>query len=208
MPYAALMVHGGAGQIEGSAVDAEGNNGERKQMVDRLAYTGKKFRASSAQLRNVEWRGIPDDTNNLVAREARAADLVIIGRKQDPRDLYYSLDPGITILRAGRPVLFVPNKTDSLEGPSHRGGLEGHSGGPPCCSRCASVPEGGEGNDDCDSLRARAMSRRCTSFSKKARSEASCQSTCSIALRAVPTEGCVRPGVSVPSTCVGGSACS
>jgi hypothetical protein len=115
MPYAALMVHGGAGQIEGSAVDAEGNNGERKQMVDRLAYTGKKFRASSAQLRNVEWRGIPDDTNNLVAREARAADLVIIGRKQDPRDLYYSLDPGITILRAGRPVLFVPNKTDSLE---------------------------------------------------------------------------------------------
>src|SRR5512133_3686418 len=148
MPYAALMVHVGAGQIDGrrvqlavdladrfhalligiagrsylpplltedSAVDAEGNNGGRKQMVDRLAYMGKKFRASTAQLRNVEWRGIPDDINNLVAREARAADLVIVGRKQDPRDLYYSLDPGITILRAGRPVLFVPEKIDSLE---------------------------------------------------------------------------------------------
>src|SRR6266511_3190195 len=100
---------------EDSAVDAKGNNGERKQMMDLLAHMEKKFRASTAQLKNVEWRGIPDDTNNLVAREARAADLVIIGRKQDPRDLYYSLDPGITILRAGRPVMLVPEKIDSLE---------------------------------------------------------------------------------------------
>jgi nucleotide-binding universal stress UspA family protein len=51
----------------------------------------------------------------LLRAKARAADLVIIGRKQDPRDLYYSLDPGITILRAGRPVMLVPEKIDLLE---------------------------------------------------------------------------------------------
>ena len=56
-----------------------------------------------------------DYANNLVPREARAADLVIIGRKQDPKDLYYSLDPGVTILRAGRPVLFVPDEIDLLQ---------------------------------------------------------------------------------------------
>jgi len=144
--YAALMVHVGAGRIDGRrvrlAVDladrfhalligiagrsylppllveesaaAEGHN-ERKQMMDLLAHMGKKFRASTERLKNVEWRGFPDDSNNLVAREARAADLVILGRKQDPHDLFYSLDPGITILRAGRPVLLVPEKIDSLE---------------------------------------------------------------------------------------------
>ena len=147
MSYAALMVHVGAGRIDGRrvrlavdlaerfralligiagrsylppflaehpAVDAEANNGEQ-EMMDLLAEMGKKFRTSTKQVKNVEWRGIPDDANSLVPREARAADLVIIGRKQDARDLYYSLDPGITILRAGRPVLLVPDEIDSLE---------------------------------------------------------------------------------------------
>ena len=159
MSYAALMVHVGAGRIDGRrvrlavdlaerfralligiagrsylppflAVDAEANNGERKEMMDLLAEMGKKFRTSTKQVKNVEWRGIPDDANSLVPREARAADLVIIGRKQDARDLYYSLDPGITILRAG-----------FARGPPHRGGLEGYSGSPPRRSRCASVPK-------------------------------------------------------------------
>jgi nucleotide-binding universal stress UspA family protein len=103
---------------EDRAADAECNNDERKEMMDLLAEMGKKFRTSTKQVKNVEWRGIPNDANSLVPREARAADLVIIGRKQDARDLYYSLDPGITILRAGRPVLLVPDEFDSLE--AHR----------------------------------------------------------------------------------------
>ena len=100
---------------EDPAADAERNDGERKEMVGVLADMGKKFLATAKHVKHVEWRGIPDDANSVVPREARAADLVIIGRKQDTRDLYYSLDPGITILRAGRPVLFVPDGMDSLE---------------------------------------------------------------------------------------------
>jgi nucleotide-binding universal stress UspA family protein len=148
MSYAALMVHVGAGGVDGRrirlavdladrfhalligiagrsylppflaedpAVDAERNDGERKEMLDLLADMGKKFHSSVKHVKHVEWRGIPDDANSLIPREARAADLVIIGRKQDARDLYYSLDPGITILRAGRPVLLVPDEIDSLE---------------------------------------------------------------------------------------------
>jgi nucleotide-binding universal stress UspA family protein len=100
---------------EDSAADAARNDGERKEMMDVLAGMEKKFLSAAKHVKHVEWRGIPDDANSLVPREARAADLVIIGRKQDAHDLYYSLDPAITILRAGRPVLLVPDEIDSLE---------------------------------------------------------------------------------------------
>jgi nucleotide-binding universal stress UspA family protein len=99
---------------EDTVGDAERDDGERREMTQLLADMEKQFRAAAKNAKQVEWRGILDDANNLVPREARAADLVIIGRKQDPRDLYYSLDPGITILRAGRPVLLVPDAIDSL----------------------------------------------------------------------------------------------
>lgn len=96
--------------------DVESDDGERKEMMHRLAGMEKQFYvAASRSAKQVEWRGILDYANNLVPREARAADLVIIGRKQDPKDLYYSLDPGVTILRAGRPVLFVPDEIDLLQ---------------------------------------------------------------------------------------------
>jgi nucleotide-binding universal stress UspA family protein len=39
---------------------------------------------------------------------------VILGRRADQADLYYALDPGVTILRAGRPVLLVPDDVDTL----------------------------------------------------------------------------------------------
>lgn len=100
---------------EGPDADAERNDGERKEMMHLLADMEKKFHASTKNAKHVEWRGILDYANNLVPREARAADLIIIGRKQDPGDLYYSLDPGVTIVRAGRPVLLVPDDIDSLE---------------------------------------------------------------------------------------------
>ena len=101
---------------EESVGDAESDDGERKEMMHLLAGMEKQFYAAATRsAQQVEWRGIPDYANNLVPREARAADLVIIGRKQDSKDLYYSLDPGVAILRAGRPVLFVPDEIDLLQ---------------------------------------------------------------------------------------------
>lgn len=93
----------------------DNSDAEQRKMVSILADIGTKFRAGAAQIRDVEWRGAVDDTNRLVAREARAADLVIVGRRADQADLYYALDPGVTILRAGRPVLLVPDDVDALE---------------------------------------------------------------------------------------------
>jgi nucleotide-binding universal stress UspA family protein len=55
----------------------------------------------------VEWRSVLDFPTEAVAREARAADLVIAGREQRARDPSLALAPARLILMAGRPVLLV-----------------------------------------------------------------------------------------------------
>jgi nucleotide-binding universal stress UspA family protein len=97
------------------AADAKAGDSERREMTAVLARLEKEFRASAAALANVEWRAVLEFSDNLVPRQARAADLVIIGRAQDePGDRYFALDPSIAILSAGRPVLLVPDNVDSL----------------------------------------------------------------------------------------------
>ena len=84
-------------------------------MTRTLGEIGEKFHAAAKQVAHAQWRGIPEDATGLVAREARAADLVIIGRKHRAQTHYYDLDPGVTIVRVGRPVLLVPDGIDSLD---------------------------------------------------------------------------------------------
>jgi nucleotide-binding universal stress UspA family protein len=91
------------------------SDAEQREMAGMLADVGTEFRTGARRIKDFEWRGTVDDSNGLVAREARAADLVIVGRREDSTDLYGALDPGVTILRAGRPVLLVPHDVDSLE---------------------------------------------------------------------------------------------
>jgi nucleotide-binding universal stress UspA family protein len=55
-----------------------------------------------------------DFPTDAVAREARAADLIIIGNAPENRDPFRALDPGGVILKAGRPVLVVPKFVDRL----------------------------------------------------------------------------------------------
>jgi nucleotide-binding universal stress UspA family protein len=98
-----------------SEVSAAGSvDDERQEMAQLLADIGGRFRMLAKHASMVEWRGTIAFGNDLVAREARSADLVIVGRKQDPADLFYSLDPGVCIIRTGRPVLLVPDEIASL----------------------------------------------------------------------------------------------
>jgi len=98
------------------ADDAEAGegDGEQQEMTKLLADLEKRFHAAAKRVKQSEWRGSFDYTNDIVPLEARAADLVIVGRRQSPGDLYFALDPGMTILRAGRPVLVVPEELESL----------------------------------------------------------------------------------------------
>jgi nucleotide-binding universal stress UspA family protein len=68
---------------------------------------GKKFRTQGQSLKQVEWRTALELPSELLIREARAADLIIVGPRHGGRS--DPVDPGVILLRAGRPVLVVPD---------------------------------------------------------------------------------------------------
>ena len=69
----------------------------------KVARKGDWFRKlAHAQHGRVQWRPVLDFPIDVLAREARSADLVIIGRAKTPGDAYSSLDPGVALLRIGR----------------------------------------------------------------------------------------------------------
>jgi nucleotide-binding universal stress UspA family protein len=83
-------------------------------VTDALAEAERKFRDAAQPIKDVEWRGGAVWASILVPQQARAADLVIVGPAPDPHDLSFSHHPGAIILRAGRPVVFVPEGVDKL----------------------------------------------------------------------------------------------
>lgn len=85
---------------------------DMKSLLDRK---GCEFRAQvGLEPRRVEWRSVLDLPTDVLAREARAADLVIIGNTRENPDPFRALDPGGVLMKAGRPVLVVPRTVDAL----------------------------------------------------------------------------------------------
>jgi nucleotide-binding universal stress UspA family protein len=103
-------------RIEGVAIDpvlSAEDLAERTRILDRR---GHAFRAAvGLDERRVEWRSSQEFPSDYIAREARAADLLIIGRRPTP-DPYIFPDPGELLLRVGRPVLTVPPDVSALNG--------------------------------------------------------------------------------------------
>ena len=100
---------------EGVVIDPAPTEAQLQNMRSSLEQAGKTFRAATeTAVPRAEWRCSLDFPTDYVAQEARAADLVVIGRHWAPMDPYRSLDPGSLILKAGRPVLVVPKGVRSL----------------------------------------------------------------------------------------------
>ena len=88
-------------------------------MKTLLDEKGKQFRAAVQKVDDrAEWRSALELPTEFVAREARAADLIIIGNERENRSQFRSLDAGSFLLKAGRPVLVVPKGVASLS-PKH-----------------------------------------------------------------------------------------
>lgn len=88
---------------------------DAQAMRAKLEKKGSWFRGIAAAWHGTrEWRAVLDIPAEALAREARCADLVIIGRSKGPGDVYSALDPGEAILKTGRPTLLVPEGVDSL----------------------------------------------------------------------------------------------
>jgi nucleotide-binding universal stress UspA family protein len=92
----------GTGSVERASKELEG-----------LEETFRKIAGEITD--RVEWRSSMNFPREMIATEARAADLVVIGQGSLPGDIYHTYDPGTIILAAGRPVLVVPHQIDRLE---------------------------------------------------------------------------------------------
>lgn len=98
----------------GIAVYSEQREDELRATAVRLEELGRRFIAKGRHLRQIEWRSALDSSFELVTREARAADLIIVGPRRTPGHLQDLIDPGAVLLRAGRPLLVVPDTIASL----------------------------------------------------------------------------------------------
>src|SRR3974390_1692647 len=85
-------------------------------ITKRLAQVEDRFRIMSSS-RKIEWRSAITRPIHYVSREARAADLVIVGAQRNgfASDLAGSLDPGDLVMQIGRPILVVPPQVKSIE---------------------------------------------------------------------------------------------
>src|SRR3974377_1568790 len=85
-------------------------------ITKRLAQAEDRFR-SMANSRRIEWRAAIARPADYISREARAADLVVIGAQRNGlvSDLAGSLDPGDLVMQVGRPLLVAPPQMEALK---------------------------------------------------------------------------------------------
>jgi nucleotide-binding universal stress UspA family protein len=93
----------------GVVVYHEPTDEDRRTVSARLDDIGRRFRVKGQHLKQVEWRTALDLPYELVSREARAADLIIVGPRHSGGSAHDLVDPGVILLRAGRPLLVVPD---------------------------------------------------------------------------------------------------
>jgi len=87
----------------------EATEADIKQMQASLAKRGDWFRSVAGDGKDIEWRSELDFPGDALAREARCADLVIMGpqRHEGRYDDQRNLDPAEVLLKLGRPALLV-----------------------------------------------------------------------------------------------------
>ncbi len=90
---------------------------EQADIKRRMQETEERFCAAiQRRARAIEWRSAMEAPTDFVARQARAADLVIVGAKRDGvlLDPLRRLDPSDLVMQAGRPIFVVPPEADYL----------------------------------------------------------------------------------------------
>src|SRR5690242_1141209 len=100
--------------VNGALIEADPVMRQAEEMTALIEASEKTFRNAAVNIPH-EWRGHVGLPIDIVVRESRAADLVIVAREQASEGFLVRLDVGGTILRLGRPVIAVPNGIDSLQ---------------------------------------------------------------------------------------------
>ena len=99
------------------AAELERPEDRNDRILAELEKLAGRFRNLAGQaVRAVEWRGSIHFPREVIAAEARAADLVVISSHAVAEDVYHAFDPGTVLLSAGRPVLVVPDGVTGIPG--------------------------------------------------------------------------------------------
>jgi nucleotide-binding universal stress UspA family protein len=100
--------HSGGDIVEGDEIDEP----DTTAIVSWLAALANAFRGNAEPNANVTFRSAVEQPMAFIVREARAADLVILGRASDIADR--AVDPAHVLVRCGRPLLVVPHAVGTL----------------------------------------------------------------------------------------------
>ncbi|MFC6790938.1 universal stress protein [Methylobacterium komagatae] len=89
---------------------------EQNRLADELAQAEDLFRTNAGTAIRTHWRQAEAGSEAFLVRQARATDLIVIGRDA-PNAGRHSLepDPGTVLMEAGRPVLVVPTGIERLD---------------------------------------------------------------------------------------------
>lgn len=114
---AAVMPPPVTAPVFGPAVAVEVLEAEQRRVEAALHAAHERFRTiAERDRRRTGWRSFLDHPAAALAREARAADLLIAGRGGAfGFEHHQTVDPGDLLMRAGRPVLVVPAGVAVLE---------------------------------------------------------------------------------------------
>lgn len=109
-PQPSVYAEGAFAQTLVRQLEAEAN--------EKLRSLEQRFKtAYQNRIDNVEWRSAYAVPTDYVAREARAADLVVTGadRVGGLSDPLWRLDPSELVMKLGRPMMVVPPEADRLK---------------------------------------------------------------------------------------------
>jgi nucleotide-binding universal stress UspA family protein len=95
------------GDIDGT-VTARVARAHVEEIEDRLSVLKSEFDNLTQDSNRASWRGMVGDPTQLLALHARAADLIVVGsRDESDTDRLRTIDRGELIVSAGRPILFA-----------------------------------------------------------------------------------------------------
>jgi nucleotide-binding universal stress UspA family protein len=101
---------GGGDIVEGGEPDQPSTAAIRSW----LAALDAAFRGKAQTNAGTTFRGAVEQPTELIVREARAADLVILGRAAASDIAERAVDPASVLVRCGRPLLLVPDGVGTL----------------------------------------------------------------------------------------------
>jgi nucleotide-binding universal stress UspA family protein len=121
--FNAKLIGVAAGQPRAPMVDSYGGVVIAVDMDAEEERIRTEFRNSEASFRNspainglqIEWRSVMGLPEDVLVRESRAADVIVLGRDPARLGFFRSADPGDVLMRAGRPVLVIPEGVRGLD---------------------------------------------------------------------------------------------